>query len=358
MLPVDVLCNNERVYETFVSGMRHFPESATAWILEYLEDLLIGLLSAMQEHATTFFRTFLMLLLINLVQLCAYALPKKGGAVNCDNIIWMARISTSWTPWTMCCIASKFSPAHQFLNREGAPKTRAKKRGRRSGHSMDFIFICFLLALCIPTCSAAAGRSDGLDPRGFRAERRSRKLHHAVYNRRTAARDPDSSSSEEDDFWDHLPTTTREFHLFGTGCWREIAIASFGNDVNLLRAGHMLVPDAAVARIGGDGRFIPAIFYPMAGYIPMIWCPRWAEQDVTGALLLIDTSMIGVEPFSVFYPHDKLRYDDLADMLPDIFFFETYVFCMAHSTEPMTSHAEWPVYQGLTLVLQRTLFSP
>ena len=126
----------------------------------------------------------------------------------------------------------------------------------------------------------------------------------------------------------------------------------------MLERGHHCIFDSAIARIGGEGRFIPATFYPVAGYIPMIWCPRWAEQVAAGALLLIDTSMIGIEPFSVFYPHDKLRYDDLAGMLPDIFLFETYVYCTAHSIEPMTSRSEWPVYQGLTLVLQRDPFQP
>ena len=221
-----VLCSDEQFHEPFIARMRHFLESATAWILDYFEDLLIGSLLAMQEHTTAFFRTFLMLLLFNLFHLCAYALPKKGGAVNCDNIIWMKRISTSWTPWTMCGIASKFSPAHHSFDREGTPKKRSKRSCKCSRYSTDFILLLLLLALCIPTCNAAAGRSDGLDPRGFRAERRSRKLHQAVYNRRTAARDLFSSSSEEDDFWDDLPNTTREFHLFGTGCWREVIIAS------------------------------------------------------------------------------------------------------------------------------------
>ena len=207
------------------------------------------LLNLCSNIAGAFFRTLCLLALAGMFRMLAFSLVLKGGRCNVDNLVRAHRKLYAAAPWRLFLCLSGFSP------RLAPDQNIRKDRGgcqRFRIPSRTWLF-CFLLVALLQVAAGGTGRHDGLHQTGFRAQRRARKLGHAIINTRRACRhmdspptpppsptppDPESPDSSDDGFWD---TSTFYLKLFGLGMAQESLVVSFRTGVEARVAADLIV---------------------------------------------------------------------------------------------------------------------
>ena len=298
----------------------------------------------------------------HLCQLLLYAIRLKGGKCNADNILRCSRQLCSGCPLSMAIELNNFSP-----------RLSRPQRQRRMGFSRDLWLLLLLLCALCPGVSAGAGTQYSVDSTGFRAERRSRRLASAVYNRRSACRNPGSPDSpdeppggqppegppsDEDDTWD-FATDSYLFQLFAFGCLPSHMVCAFLQGTSMQEAIDQISVDAHVPVDEESGIFFPAKGAPLRDAFVLLWVPDWLTASYNH-LLFVDATMLGKYAFVMQYQGFAISYADIAEQLAPFWEEEVghiYIFAPYFSLDPMQQDTRFPASNGLTVVLQRDAFA-
>ena len=89
----------------------------------------------------------------------------------------------------------------------------------------------------------------------------------------------------------------------------------------------------------------------MHDYVAAVWVPTWT-QYIPGAILLIDPSLLGKDPFLIWYPYRHITLDHLQELLADIWEFDMFAFSLYHSHQPITHTSMYLARDGTTICLQ------
>ena len=95
----------------------------------------------------------------------------------------------------------------------------------KPGYSRDFFLFMLIFFALFGRVNAGSGRSDGLDPTGFRARRRARHRCGSLVHLRHLARNLDSPTSSDSDPEDQY--MWYYFRVFGVGMWSEVMVREF-----------------------------------------------------------------------------------------------------------------------------------
>ena len=253
---------------TMASGWKSLLRCIHSWILAML--LLTG------ESAATFFKTLGMICLLYQCRLLAFALRLKGGSCNPDAIIRGLRALCRGAGWHWGLPLAHFSPWQDDLCNQ--PR-RSKRQATRLGFSKDLFLLIMIFCALFGEVSAGSGRSDGLDPTGFRARRRARNKQASLIHLRHVARNLDSPPSSDSEADDHF--LWHYFRIFGIGMWSEVMVREFRVGAGIRAVLEMLEVDSQIGQLSVSGGLAPVRGMPLHDYVAAVWVPDWT-QHVTG----------------------------------------------------------------------------
>ena len=297
------------------------------------------------DVAASFFRTLCMACLIYQCRLLAFALRLKGGTCNLDPLVLGLRAACKGAGWKWGLPLAQFSPCQT----DACTQPRKRRRGGcRFALSRDLFLLMLIFFSLFGEASAGSGRSDGLDPTGFRARRRAPKRCGSLMDLRHVARNLDSPTSDSEPDEQYI---TYYFRIFGVGMWSEAMVQEFRAGTGIRAALEFLEADSQIGQLSPPGHLAPVRGIPRHDYVAAIWAPAWT-QNAPGATILIDTSLIGKEPFALWYPYRHISLDLLQEQLSDLWEPGIYAFSLYHTQQPLTETSPFLVRDGTAICLQ------
>ena len=307
----------------------------------------LSLLSWGGMATAAFFRTLCLVCLIYQCRLVAFAIGLRGGSCNLDAWILCLRSFCRGAGWHWGLPLANFSPRQADACQNSR---RNKRRSVKFGYSSDLFLMLLILFALFGRVNAGSGRSDGLDPTGFRARKRARHRCGSLVHLRHVARNLDSPTSTSSDPEDQYMWYF--FRIFGVGMWSEVMVREFRIGTSIRDVLDVLEADSRIGQISSPGHLAPVRGLPLDDFAAAVWVPTWS-QYVPGATLLIDPSLIGREPFSLWYPYRHITLDHLQELLVDIWEFDVFAFSLYHSQQPITEASMYLARDGTTICLQR-----
>ena len=280
------------------------------------------------------FSTMALIGIVYCFKLWTYALSLKGGRHNCDPLLRASRALSRGCPLHLGAGLRNFSPRLSNIHFPRKAVQRSRMR-----YSRDFIWLVFLMWLCVSQAKAAQGQRFSSQPTWYPAPDTTHGYTYGprgLEQQRQAARNVDSSSDEDSpadaeseesepegssppssslSSVDKADRQTCIFKVVGFGHRPEFFCQSCRIGVSLERCLELMDVDLQIRSTSGNGVVLPLRGAAITNELHTMWQPTWISYAL-GKLIAIDATLIGLELFPIYSFSGAMTVNEIRRLLP------------------------------------------